>query len=60
MKPFRHSMQCSVFPRLWAFLSALYLVVALGSVAYSQTKFPPLTGYVNDVAHLLDNATKRI
>ncbi len=58
MKPFRHSMQCSVFPRLWAFLSALYLVIALGSVAYSQTKFPPLTGYVNDVAHLLDNATK--
>ncbi|EJF93466.1 YgcG family protein [Bartonella taylorii] len=59
MKPFRHSMQRSVFPCLWAFLSALYLVIALGSVAYSQTKFPPLTGYINDVAHLLDNATKK-
>ncbi|MDD9330851.1 MAG: TPM domain-containing protein, partial [Bartonella sp.] len=30
----------------------------LGSVACSQSKFPPLTGYVNDVAHLLDNTTK--
>ncbi|EJF90812.1 hypothetical protein ME1_00012 [Bartonella vinsonii subsp. arupensis OK-94-513] len=59
MKSFRHSMQRSVLPFLWAFLSALYLVIALGSVTYAQIKFPPLTGYVNDVAHLLDNTTKQ-
>ncbi|UNE53560.1 TPM domain-containing protein [Bartonella machadoae] len=59
MKSFRHPMQRNVFPCLWAFLSALCLVVALGSVTYAQIKFPSLTGYVNDVAHLLDHATKQ-
>ncbi|EJF79776.1 hypothetical protein MCO_00938 [Bartonella sp. DB5-6] len=59
MKSFRHSIQRNLFPYLWAFLSALYLVIVLGSVTYSQTKFPPLTGYINDVAHLLDNVTKK-
>ncbi|ENN94328.1 TPM domain-containing protein [Bartonella vinsonii] len=59
MKSFRHSMQRSVFLSLQAFLSALCLLVALGCVTYAQTKFPPLTGYVNDVAHLLDNTTKQ-
>lgn len=44
---------------LGAFLSALCLVIAVGNIACSQTQFPPLTGYVNDVAHLLDNATKK-
>ncbi|WP_455466719.1 TPM domain-containing protein [Bartonella sp. B39] len=58
MKPFRRSMQRSVFQCLWALVYTLCLVIALGSVACSQTKFPPLTGYVNDVAHLLDNETK--
>ncbi|MCZ2158272.1 YgcG family protein [Bartonella sp. 220] len=59
MKSFRHPIQRSVPPCLWAFLSALCLVVALGSVTYAQIKFPSLTGYVNDLAHLLDNATKQ-
>ncbi|GAA5109233.1 YgcG family protein [Bartonella jaculi] len=58
MKSFRYSSQRIVFIQLWAFICSLYLVAALGSIACSQTKFPPLTGYVNDVAHLLDNATK--
>ncbi len=52
-------MQRSVFPYLLVFIAFLYLVTALGGSAYSQIKFPPLTGYVNDVAHLLDNATKQ-
>ncbi|AGF75759.1 TPM domain-containing protein [Bartonella vinsonii] len=59
MKSFRHSIQRSVFLSLQAFLSALCLLVALEYVTYAQTKFPPLTGYVNDVAHLLDNTTKQ-
>ncbi|WP_273757083.1 YgcG family protein [Bartonella sp. MM73XJBT] len=59
MKLFRHSIQRNVLLYLWTFLSALYLVIVLGNVAYAQSKFPPLTGYVNDVAHLLDNATKQ-
>ncbi|UTO27994.1 TPM domain-containing protein [Bartonella harrusi] len=59
MKAFRHPMQRSVFPCVWAFLSALCLVVALGSITYAQIKFPSLTGSVNDIAHLLDNATKQ-
>ncbi|WP_375643214.1 MULTISPECIES: TPM domain-containing protein [unclassified Bartonella] len=58
MKSFRYSLQRIVFPQLWAFICSLYLVAALGSIACSQIKFPHLTGYVNDVAHLLDNATK--
>ncbi|WP_375630118.1 MULTISPECIES: TPM domain-containing protein [unclassified Bartonella] len=58
MKSFRYSLQRIVFPKLWAFICSLYLVAALGSIACSQIKFPHLTGYVNDVAHLLDNATK--
>ncbi|GAA4666095.1 TPM domain-containing protein [Bartonella pachyuromydis] len=58
MKLFRHSIQHFVFPHLWSFLNILYLIIALGNIAYAQSKFPPLTGYVNDVAHLLDNATK--
>ncbi|MGF7157797.1 TPM domain-containing protein [Bartonella heixiaziensis] len=58
MKSFRYSLQHIVFPYLWAFICSLYLVAALGSIACSQTTFPPLTGYVNDVVHLLDNATK--
>ncbi|WP_208435869.1 TPM domain-containing protein [Bartonella phoceensis] len=59
MKSFRHSIQRNVFPFLWVLLSTLYLVIALGNITYAQTKFPPLTAYVNDVAHLLDNATKQ-
>ncbi|WP_336294372.1 TPM domain-containing protein [Bartonella sp. CB169] len=58
MKLFRHSIQRNILSCLVNFLSTLYLVIALGSVAYSQTKFPPLTGYVNDMAHLLDKETK--
>ncbi|WP_208442133.1 TPM domain-containing protein [Bartonella raoultii] len=59
MEPFRYSIQRIVFPCLWALLSTLYLIIALGNVAYAQSNFPPLTGYVNDMAHLLDNATKQ-
>ncbi|WP_208439122.1 TPM domain-containing protein [Bartonella quintana] len=58
MKSFRYFTQHNVFPYLCAFMSFLHLVAALGNVACSQTKFSPLTGYVNDVAHLLDNTTK--
>ncbi|WP_455481248.1 TPM domain-containing protein [Bartonella sp. B12(2025)] len=58
MKLFRYSVHRSVFLCLVAFLSTLYSLIALKSVAYSQTKFPLLTGYVNDVAHLLDNTAK--
>ncbi|MBB6159421.1 uncharacterized protein HNQ74_000847 [Bartonella doshiae] len=39
-------------------MGILCLFFALKSVACSQTKFPPLTGYVNDMAHLLDHITK--
>ncbi|WP_019218555.1 TPM domain-containing protein [Bartonella florencae] len=59
MKAFRYSIQCNVLPCLWAVLSALCLVIALGNVSYAQSQFPPLTGYVNDVAHLLDNTIKQ-
>ncbi|EJF86058.1 TPM domain-containing protein [Bartonella rattimassiliensis] len=59
MKPFQHSVQHSIFLRLWIFLSILYLIIALENVTYAHTKFPPLTGYINDIAHLLDPATKR-
>ncbi|EJF81748.1 Domain of uncharacterised function (DUF477) [Candidatus Bartonella washoeensis] len=58
MKLFRYSTQRVVFQHLLSLISLLYLVAVLGSVACSQNKFPPLTGYVNDVAHLLDDATK--
>ncbi|WP_455479885.1 TPM domain-containing protein [Bartonella sp. B23] len=58
MKSFQCSIQRSVFPGLWALFYTLCLIVALESITYAQTKFPPLTGYINDVAHLLDNATK--
>ncbi|MCZ2204315.1 TPM domain-containing protein [Bartonella sp. A05] len=57
MVPFRHSIQCSVFSYLWAFISLLCWVVTLNSSAYSQIQFPPLTGRINDAAHLLDYAT---
>ncbi|MET3560298.1 uncharacterized protein ABID39_000990 [Bartonella japonica] len=40
-------------------MSTLWLVIAAGNIACSQTQFPPLTGYVNDIAHLLDSATKK-
>ncbi|MBX4336295.1 TPM domain-containing protein [Bartonella raoultii] len=56
MKPFRH---CIVLPYLWAFLGILYLFIAFENVAHAQNKFPPLTGYINDIAHLLDNAAKQ-
>ncbi|MET3589951.1 uncharacterized protein ABID23_001042 [Bartonella silvatica] len=59
MKSFRHFIQRSVFPFLWVFLNTLYLIIALENATYAQTKFPPLTGYVNDVACLLDNETKQ-
>lgn len=59
MKLFRHSIQRNAFSYLWTLLSVFYLIIVLGNVAYAQSKFPPLTGYVNDVAHLLDNATKQ-
>ncbi|EJF80875.1 TPM domain-containing protein [Bartonella doshiae] len=58
MKLFRHSIRHSVFLYLWALMGILCLFFALKSVACSQTKFPPLTGYVNDMAHLLDHITK--
>lgn len=57
MLPFRHSIQCSIFSYLWAFISLLCLVITLNSSAHSQTQFPPLTGHINDTAHLLDHAT---
>ncbi|WP_019221966.1 TPM domain-containing protein [Bartonella senegalensis] len=59
MKPFRYFIQRNVFTHLLAFISFLFFVAASGDIACSQNKFPPLTGYVNDVAHLLDNATKQ-
>ncbi|OLL54753.1 YgcG family protein [Bartonella henselae] len=59
MKFFQYFMQRSVFQYLLAFIGFLYLLTVLGGGACSQIKFPPLTGYVNDVAHLLDNATKQ-
>ncbi|PIT68628.1 TPM domain-containing protein [Bartonella tribocorum] len=59
MKPFQRSIQCRFFLCLWIPLSILYLIIALGNVTYAHTKFPPLTGYINDTAHLLDHATKR-
>lgn len=59
MKPFQRSIQRRFFLRLWIPFSILYLIIALGNVTYARTKFPPLTGYVNDMAHLLDHATKR-
>lgn len=59
MKLFQYSIQRIVFPCLWSFLSILYLIIALGNIVHAQSKFPPLTGYVNDVAHLLDSATKQ-
>ncbi|WP_406604373.1 TPM domain-containing protein [Bartonella gliris] len=58
MKSFRYSTQRIVFTYLLALAGLLYLVAAVGNVAYSQSKFPPLTGYVNDMAYLLDNTTK--
>ncbi|WP_026088245.1 TPM domain-containing protein [Bartonella rattaustraliani] len=58
MNPCRYFMQRFVFPYLRAFLSALFFLIVLENIACSQTQFPPLTGYVNDIAHLLDNATK--
>lgn len=58
MKPFQHSIKRRFFLRLWVPLSILYLIIALGNVTYAHTKFPPLTGYINDMAHLLDHATK--
>ncbi|WP_330167738.1 YgcG family protein [Bartonella grahamii] len=59
MKLFQHSIQRRTFLRLWVSLSILYLIIALGNVTYAHTKFPPLTGYINDMAHLLDHATQR-
>ncbi|WP_039760427.1 TPM domain-containing protein [Bartonella queenslandensis] len=58
MKPFQHSIKRRFFLRLWVPLSILYLIIALGNVTHAHTKFPPLTGYINDMAHLLDHATK--
>ncbi|WP_175869433.1 TPM domain-containing protein [Bartonella gabonensis] len=59
MKPFQHSIKRRFFLRLWVPLSILYLIIALGNVTYARTQFPPLTGYINDMAHLLDHETKR-
>lgn len=59
MQLFQCSTQRNVFLYLWTFLSTLYLIIALGNITYAQSKFPPLTGYVNDVAHLLDNVAKQ-
>ncbi|GAA5099473.1 TPM domain-containing protein [Bartonella acomydis] len=59
MKAFRHSIQRNVFLYLRTYLSILYLTIALVNVAHAQLQFPPLTGYVNDVAHLLDNTIKQ-
>ncbi|EYS94618.1 TPM domain-containing protein [Bartonella bacilliformis] len=49
--------RATFFSYLWVLISLLYLVVASNNVAYSQTQFPILTGYVNDGAHLLDHTT---
>ncbi|WP_208434855.1 TPM domain-containing protein, partial [Bartonella taylorii] len=59
MKPFRYSLQLNVFLYLFVLLSTLYLIIALRNITYAQPQFPPLTSYVNDLAHLLDNATKQ-
>ncbi|CAK01820.1 TPM domain-containing protein [Bartonella tribocorum] len=59
MKLFQHSIQRRFFLRLWIPLSILCLIIALGNVTYAHIKFPPLTGYINDMAHLLDHATKK-
>ncbi|MBB4076665.1 uncharacterized protein GGR08_000971 [Bartonella fuyuanensis] len=59
MKLFQHSIQRRVFLRLRVPLSILYLIIALENITYAHTKFPPLTGYINDMAHLLDHTTKK-
>ncbi|UNF46395.1 TPM domain-containing protein [Bartonella krasnovii] len=58
MKSFQHAIKRRFFRHLWIPLSILYLIIAWGNVSYAYTKFPPLTGYINDIAHLLDHATK--
>ncbi|MFT4348662.1 TPM domain-containing protein [Bartonella bacilliformis] len=49
--------RATFFPYLWVLISLLYLAIASNNIAYSQTQFPILTGYVNDGAHLLDHTT---
>ncbi|WP_332060936.1 TPM domain-containing protein [Bartonella sp. CB74] len=57
MKLLRYLTHRSTSPCLWTFISILCLLIVSGGISYSQSKFPPLTGYINDVAHILDNET---
>ncbi|WP_142416732.1 TPM domain-containing protein [Bartonella massiliensis] len=59
MKLFQHSIKRHIFVRLWISLSILYLIISFWDVTCAHTKFPPLIGYINDMAHLLDHTTKR-
>ncbi|WP_273758275.1 YgcG family protein [Bartonella sp. AU55XJBT] len=59
MKSFQHTIKRRFFRCLWIPLSILYLIIAWGNVTHAHTQFPPLTGYINDIAHLLDHETKK-
>ncbi|AGF74574.1 putative membrane protein [Bartonella australis AUST/NH1] len=58
MIPSQRSIQYSFFPYLWVVVCLFCCSIPLGSsVAYPQGRYPSLTGRINDVARLLDDAT---
>lgn len=57
MKSFQHAIKRRFSTFMDSFEHSI-LDHCMGNVSYAYTKFPPLTGYINDIAHLLDHATK--